>query len=236
MTKTTQYSPPGRVVITIDGLAGTGKSSLAAALAKRLGFIHLNSGILYRGIGSLLIESGASPSDEVALRDVLAKNTLVLKMKAERPVLEVNGQLWGRDLFTEEIGEYASKASHFKQVREFLLAAQRDAFPDQPMVTEGRDMGTVVFPSADLKFFVQVDEEVKAQRRLLQLQQGGRDVGVTLEGLRLALRERDLRDTERAESPTKPASDAEIIDNSHETLTSVVERMYNSAALRGLTS
>lgn len=148
------------------------------------------------------------------------------------------------ELFTPEVSQATSIAARHPQVRSYLIAAQRSAFPGRSLVAEGRDIGTVIFPDAPLKFFVQADEAIRVERRLSQLTgdavEGGdrkltaRELEELKAKLSMEISERDRRDSERAASPTKPAENAILIDNSREPLTEVVDRMYDFAAKGGL--
>lgn len=221
-----------RPIITVDGLAGSGKTSLARELARGLGYVHLNSGLLYRGVGWLCLEHGVSPDDPGALAHLLGRHSVELVSPGE---LLVDGVDRASVLGTPEVSEATSRASVFPVVRAFLLEAQRRAFPQRPLIAEGRDMGTVVFPEAALKFFVEASSEVRAARRLAQLQaeQGTTYDAATIER---EIIERDRRDSARALSPTRAAPDAVLIDNSSAPLATTVAQMHAEAVRRGLNS
>lgn len=230
-----------RIVIAVDGLAGSGKTTLARHLSQETGFIHLNTGLLYRGVGWLAIKAQLSGEpDQAFYNDLVRKHRLELVVDRDRVSrLKIDGVIRGDELHDPQVSEYASKCAPHESVRSALMDAQRGAFIGYPMVAEGRDMGTVVFPDAQLKFFITADPGVRAARRMAQLeaQRGGLS-----EAERLALKsqleqeitERDRRDQERPISPTKPAQDAIILDNSAKTLTEMVKAMYDAASNRGL--
>lgn len=203
----------GRAVVTVDGLAGTGKSSLSAALAKELGFIHFNSGIVYRALGWFALNQGVEPGEESGLVRLLGAHRLELDGDAElRPFVRVDGIAVNVDLDVQEVADAASKLAQFKEVRDILRPVQQTAFLGRPLVAEGRDMGTVVFPDAPVKFFVEVPDTIRAERRCQQLRAKG--IEVELAEVLRQITERDNRDSQRAFGPTVSAQDAFIIDNS----------------------
>lgn len=229
-----------RTVITVDGLAGSGKTTLARLLSQKIEFIHLNSGLLYRGLGWLALQDGSEKEGEDHFLKLLTNHELSLVIDASGiNRVKIDDVERGDELFDPRVSDAASRLSPFERVRAALLDAQRRAFDGYPIVAEGRDMGTVVFPDAQLKFFIRADAGIRASRRLTQLEQqrGGLSESER-EALKLALEqeitERDRRDQEREVSPTVPASDAIILDNSSVTLTDMVQTMYASAANRGL--
>jgi cytidylate kinase len=199
-----------RLVVTVDGLAGSGKTSLSRALARELGCAHLNSGLLYRGVGWLCLQAGIDLDDEGAIKRVLDAHTVMLQGEGE---LLIDGVDRAAELTVPAVSEATSKTSRFPLVRGYLLEAQRCAFPGQGLVAEGRDMGTVVFPDAPHKFFVSASVEVRVQRRLTQLEES-RGQLFDEDAIRREIIERDERDTNRTVSPTRQATDAVGIDNS----------------------
>ena len=224
--------PENRIIITVDGLAGSGKSSLAAALAAKTGFALLNSGLLYRGLAYL------SRLEKVAYDDVNGLKSLLKKHKMELDIdskgecaLFIDAVNLTHFLRTVEVSETSSLISQLPMIREQLQPLQRDAFPGRPMVAEGRDMGTVIFPDAKLKFFVETDLEVRIQRRMNQLGLSGPDGEAKV---RKEVADRDVRDTQRIIAPAVAASDAVMIDNTTRSLTETVEAMYTTASSRGL--
>ncbi len=228
-----------RIVITVDGLAGSGKTTLSKLLAQQLGFVQLNSGALYRGVGYIAVTHKIPLSDEKGIVDSLGKHSIELRLRDDRSTaLIIDGIDMGDRVKTPEISEAASKVGSLPGVRAALVDAQRNAFPGENMVAEGRDMGTVIFPDADLKFYVEADEEVRIARRLGDFKSAGAlNPNNSLKSqMEIEIRERDRRDSTRSSAPTKPASDAVIIDNSSQTLTQVLEKMYHAVALRGFSA
>ncbi len=216
-----------RKVITVDGLAGSGKSTLSKLLAERLGYVHFNSGLLYRVIGYLAIQSGVSRDDEDAVLTVMQQKKISLTKKDG---LMIDGVTCPEPLIrTPDVSEAASKVAAHPKVREALIELQRTVFPEDNIVAEGRDMGTVIFPNADLKFFVTAATETRVKRRMAQL-------GLTdeksdlIKQIEREIIERDKRDSERAVAPTVAAKDAVQVDNSSLPLAEVVQNMYEKAS------
>lgn len=226
--------PQIRTVIAIDGLAGTGKTTLSRELANRLGFIHLNTGLLYRGVALAAERAGIAFADEPAISQLMARHIFSLGLTSSRTSqVLIDGAPVVEDIQRPRISEGASIVSQFKGVRDALLDSQRRAYPGTPIVAEGRDMGTVVFPDAPLKFYVYVDQETRVRRRLSQLgYSDATDTAATM--IQKEIIDRDRRDEERALAPARPAQDAVIVDNSSRSLTEVLQGMYDAASERGL--
>lgn len=195
-----------RKVITIDGLSACGKSSLAKELAHLLNFKYLNSGLLYRAIGVFLREHNVNTEEEV--RRVLEGQSFILsEVKSDIVVLH-NGSQFKRDFFTPQASSDASHYAQWKSVRDCLMDAQRNAFVGEPLIAEGRDMGTVVFPEATVKIFVEVPAEERARRRMVQANNSQ-----SYEGVLSEIKERDERDAKRAYSPTIIPKGALLFNN-----------------------
>ncbi len=212
-------------VITIDGASGTGKGTVTQIIAKRLGWNLLDSGALYRVLALAALKHGVSFDNEKVLY-VLASNLDVQFVASEvyaPPRILLEGQDVTTTIRTEKIGNAASKVGILPTVRVALLSRQR-AFRQPPgLATDGRDMGTVVFPDAELKIFLTASPKERATRRYKQLKASGIDVN--LSDLVEELCERDQRDQERAIAPLRPAEDAVCIDTDHLTIEQVVERI-----------
>lgn len=214
-----------RSVVTVDGLAASGKSALAAGLAARLGFGHLNSGLLYRAVAFLALEQGIALEDEGQVVSLLQSHSLGLELNAQAGTdVSIDGVVRNLDLSSEPISRGASIVSQYSGVRDYLTAVQRNAFLPHGVVAEGRDMGTVIFPDARVKFFVQACVDIRAERRYRQLVERGQSA--VLDEIKREISERDERDTTRQVAPTKPADGAFIIDNSTGTLEATIERMF----------
>ncbi|MCB1532704.1 MAG: (d)CMP kinase [Alphaproteobacteria bacterium] len=200
------------MVIAIDGPAASGKGTLARAIAQELGFAHMDTGALYRASAYELIKAGMSARDKTdALK---AAQILVKKIKAADMPDDILGK---PSLREDRIGQKASIIAAYPKVREALNILQQDfaASPPRPYkgaVLDGRDIGTVICPDADVKIFVTADDEVRAQRRTKELQSRGLDV--TYEAVLKDMRERDARDTARTAAPMKQAPDAYVLDTS----------------------
>jgi cytidylate kinase len=214
-----------RDVITVDGLGASGKSALAMLLAKKLGYGHLNSGLLYRAAGWLVLQEQRDVERCEDVVEVVGRHSIELQQGAELgSVVLIDGIVRDRELASAEVSHAASAVAKHQPLRDAFLDAQRNAFAPNGVVAEGRDMGTIIFPDARIKFFVEGDLDVRAHRRWMQV--AGTPHEVTLDSIRQALAERDERDATRAVAPMKPAEGAIIIDNSKDPLHEVVERMY----------
>lgn len=219
-------------VITIDGASGTGKGVVCHLVAKKLGWRLLDSGALYRVLALAAQKHGVALDNEPAVR-VLAEHLDVQFIAAEAsmpPNILLEGQDVTETIRTEKMGNAASKVGALPEVRVALLSRQR-AFREAPgLVTDGRDMGTVVFPDAEVKIFLTASPEERASRRYNQLKEKG--IHVNLNDLIDELRERDKRDQERAVAPLRPAEDAICIDTDHLTIEQVVDQVMNVGWIR----
>jgi cytidylate kinase len=217
----------GIPVITIDGAGGTGKGTVCHIIAEKLGWHLLDSGVLYRVL-ALSAEKHAIELDDETL---LHKTAVQLDVKfvteetSSPPEIFLENQNVTHTIRTEKIGNAASKVSALPLVREALLSRQRDFRQMPGLVTDGRDMGTVVFPDADVKIFLTATPEERARRRYNQLKE--KHVDVNLVNLIEELRERDKRDQERAIAPLRPAADAICIATDNQTVAEVVESIMS---------
>ena len=207
-------------VMTIDGPSGAGKGTLCQLLAEKLGWHLLDSGAIYRVLSLAALHHDVEIYSEAALVPLAANLDVQFQVEGELVKVILEGEDVSRTIRTEEVGNAASKIAAFPRVREALLRRQR-AFRQAPgLIADGRDMGTVVFPEADVKIFLDASAEERAQRRYKQLQDKGFDVN--FERLLTEIRERDDRDRNRAVAPLKPAEDALVVDSTSMTIDEVL--------------
>lgn len=227
---------PERIVITVDGLAASGKSSVSRELARRLGFIHFSSGLLYRAVGRGALDRGLDIRDEEAIGSFVETHQWEVGIDESGAARVLMDSVpVAKDLSDPQTSEAASCVGASRRVRQALVLPQQRAFMPRPIVAEGRDLGTVIFPDAPLKLFIDAPEEVRIARRMNQFRLSGGDVSAIDDTLLGAeIRERDRRDAEREFSPTVAAKDAVLIDNGTRSLTEVVDSLYDLVRSRGL--
>ncbi len=213
------------VSIAIDGPAGAGKSTLARAVAKELGYVYVDTGAIYRTVGYHMSMMGIGPRDVDGVTRLIDDVNLKIEYDAEGlQHMLLGGYDVTGEIRTQEMSDYASKLSTLKVVRDFLLDVQRQLAETHNVVMDGRDIGTVVLPNADVKIFLTASPEVRAKRRFLELQQKG-DRKATLQKVLQEIKERDERDANRAIAPLKPAADSILLDTSELGLQEAVAAM-----------
>ena len=206
-----------RIIVAIDGYSSCGKSTVAKALAKYAGYTYVDTGAMYRAVAlyARQVGIGYGESDNGALLAQLGNIHIGFVQTPDGQHVTLNGEDVESQIRTLEVGELASQISTIKEVRAFLVAQQQAMGVEKGIVMDGRDIGTVVFPQAELKLFLTASPEVRAKRRFLELQAKGDNPDY--EEVLRATNERDYRDTHRAESPLRQAEDAVVVDNSHMT-------------------
>ena len=215
-------------VICVDGPGGSGKSTLAGLVAGSLQWRRLDSGALYRLVAAAALERGMNLEDSRPLAALAGR--LDIRFEGAEPF--VSGAAPGLDIRSEPVSAAASTIAAHAELREAMLARQRAARRPPGLVADGRDMGTVVFPDAALKVFLDASPEVRAERRNKQLKNKG--LNVSFRALLAAIRKRDARDRERAAAPLMPAGDAVVIDSTAMSLEEVLARALALARERGI--
>lgn len=222
---------PGKLVIAIDGPAASGKSTTARLVAERLGYVHIDTGAMYRAVTLKVLRAGIPPADGEAIRGLLASTHVSLRREGAVTRVILDGEDVTGEIRSPEVTRAVSMVSGHGAVRRAMVREQRRMGSEGGIVLEGRDIGTVVFPDADLKFFMIAGIEARARRRGEELRARGvtPDMNLLIE----EIRERDMQDSTRAQSPLRKADDAIEIDTSgltiEEQVSVVVERVRRVA-------
>lgn len=219
-------------ILTIDGPGGSGKGTISRLVADRLGWNLLDSGALYRLTGLAALRHGVDLTDEAALEPLAAHLDVIFEPMPEGVRVILEGEDVTRTIRTEQAGDRASQVAALPAVRRALLQRQRDFQQPPGLVADGRDMGTVVFPQAELKIFMTASAEERAMRRYRQLREAGETA--SLSSLLKEIQVRDTRDMQRSVAPLLPADDAIELDTTHLTIPEVVEQLTATLAQRGL--
>ncbi len=213
------------ISIAIDGPGGAGKSSVAKALAAKLGFIYVDTGALYRAIGLFMINSGIDTKDKPSVSRKLTDVDVELKYADGQQRVILCGEDVSEAIRMPEVSMAASNVSAIDEVRAFLLELQRDMARKNNVIMDGRDIGTVVLPDAQIKLFMTASAEERAMRRYKELVAKGTDVD--FDTVLKELNERDYQDSHREIAPLKPADDADVIDTTGNDLQQSVDMLLN---------
>lgn len=211
-----------KIVIAIDGYSSCGKSTMAKDLAREVGYIYVDTGAMYRAVTLFAMRNGVFDADdnidEARLKALLPDVKLTFKLNSETKLPEVclNGECVERDIRTLEVSQHVSPIAALSFVREKLVEQQQAMGKEKGIVMDGRDIGTVVFPNAELKIFVTASAEIRAQRRFKELEAKG--MPANFDEILQNVEQRDYIDTHRETSPLRQADDALVLDNSHLTI------------------
>lgn len=211
-----------KIVIAIDGYSSCGKSTMAKDLAREVGYIYVDTGAMYRAVTLFAMRNGVFDADdnidEARLKALLPDVKLTFKLNSETKLPEVclNGECVERDIRTLEVSQHVSPIAALPFVREKLVEQQQAMGKEKGIVMDGRDIGTVVFPDAELKIFVTASAEIRAQRRFKELEAKG--MPANFDEILQNVEQRDYIDTHRETSPLRQADDAQVLDNSHLTI------------------
>ena len=208
-------------VVAIDGPAASGKSSVARALAKQIGFDYVNSGAMYRAVTWHVLEKGVQPGDGAAITQLLERTRIDCAREGDSCRILIDGVDLASHLSEDRVTEEVSLVSSFPRVREILVEKMRSYASDRDVVMEGRDIGSVVFPDTPYKFYIDASAEVRLRRRQAQ-------------GLRDQISARDRADSSRRASPLVIAEDAHVIDSSNLTIEGVVGEIVGRLKMKGL--
>ncbi|MBZ5521618.1 MAG: (d)CMP kinase [Acidobacteriia bacterium] len=207
-----------KLIIAIDGPAGSGKSTLAALLARKYNYVNIETGAMYRALALKALETGISVDDASALQELAQRSRIELEPRPEGNRVLLDSEDVTDRIRRQDVTDAASRVSVHPPVREWMVNSQREMGAGGGVVMEGRDIGTKVFPNAEVKIFLDAHPEVRGNRRFLQ----NPAVATHAKSVLAELHERDKRDRSRADSPLVPAPDAVIIDSTHLTLEQVM--------------
>ena len=219
-----------KIIIAVDGYSSTGKSTTAKAVAKALGYVYIDTGAMYRGVTYLALEKGLVSTQGVEIKPLMkalrhSKFNFVYNPALGFSELYLDGKNIEDNIRSIDVANWVSEIAKQPEVRTFLVNLQRKMGEEKGVVLDGRDIGTVVFPEAELKIFMTASEEVRAQRRFKELQTKGEKV--SFEEVLANIKHRDHVDTTRKESPLRKADDAITIDNTHLTIEEQVDKILS---------
>lgn len=216
------------IVITVDGPSGAGKGTLCHALADKLGFDFLDSGAIYRILALAALKQQIDFEDETALAELGRRLEVKFVPQSNEVQVILDGENVGDQIRTAQAGQNASKIAIYPKVREALLQRQRDFSSEKGLIADGRDMGTIVFPHAQIKFFLDASAEERTKRRVKQLQEKG--FNANFDEILAEIKERDFRDRNRPIAPLVPAKDAVILDSTHLSIEDVIQQALDHIA------
>ena len=219
-----------KLIITIDGPAASGKSTTAKLVAERLGYLHVDTGAMYRAVTLKVLRAGLATDDRRGILALLPSTRVELLQASGAPVVLLDGLDVTHDIRSHEVTRAVSAVSSVREVREAMVREQRRMAEDGGIVLEGRDIGTIVFPNADLKFFMIAGIEARARRRLAELRIKG--IQADVQQLQREIEERDRLDSTRAVSPLRKAQDAIVVDTSEMTIEEQVEFVVRIAHVK----
>lgn len=212
--------------IAIDGPAGAGKSTIARAAARSLGFLYVDTGAMYRAIALHLLRNHVEAEDTDKIEELLADMTIRIIYSGGEQQIILNGENVTSQLRKEEVGNMASKSAANPKVREKLLQLQQDIARDNDVIMDGRDIGTFVLPKADVKVYLTASVEERANRRYLELKEKGQEADI--KKIEEDIRTRDFQDMNRSIAPLKQAEDAVVIDSSRLSIPEVMDRIVDA--------
>ena len=217
------------MIVAIDGPAATGKSTSAKLIAHELGFTYLDTGAMYRCVTLSFLNNDINLENKLSLIALLEKTEIEFKNRRNENLVFLNGENVSADIRKTEVTSYVSKVSSISEVRNFLVKSQREIAKNYDCVIEGRDIGTVVFPNAEVKFFLVADSQIRAERRHLELLELKEKKSIKT--LMEEIQKRDSLDSNRENSPLQKAKDAIEVDTTKMTINSQVEFMVNKVKL-----
>lgn len=228
---------PAKLIIAIDGYSSCGKSTFAKAIAKKLGYTYIDTGAMYRAITLLALQNNILSEEKIdqnRLKDLIQNVNICFKTSADTGNADtyLNGMNVEEEIRSMYVSKYVSQVSRLKFVREKMVHIQRKMGEERGVVVDGRDIGTVVFPYADIKIFMTAKADIRARRRYDELKAKG--IEVSIEEIKDNIIKRDIQDTSRAESPLIKAKDAIELDNSYMTTDEQMEWFLNLLNSKGL--